>query len=367
MIKKKLFNASKRLFNRTRNDGLPPNVDSVAFASDIGKFFVQKIINIRRSLDDSASLHQETIDLPLLDAALPVVEESVPLFSKFVKLSDHDVKLLMSSSSLKTCPLDPMPSILVNQCDALLPVLTRIINSSLQSGHFPKAWKEALVFPLLKKLGMDFIFENFRPVSNLLFVSKLTERAAFNQTHVHMSTNNLYPCAQSSYRKNHSTETALLKVKNDILLNMNRQHVTLLVLLDLSAAFDTVDHGIMLERLSSKLGLCDTALDWFHSYLSGRSQRVSVRGSLSEEFEVDYGVPQGSCLGPLLFTIYASELFNIIKGHLPSAHCYADDTQLYLSFSPKQENGQTDARHQRNGKMCGRCEKVDDNGQAPNE
>ena len=291
----------------------------------------------------------------------------MPLFSKFVKLSDHDVKLLMSSSSLKTCPLDPMPSILVNQCDALLPVLTRIINSSLQSGHFPKAWKEALVFPLLKKLGMDFIFENFRPVSNLLFVSKLTERAAFNQTHVHMSTNNLYPCAQSSYRKNHSTETALLKVKNDILLNMNRQHVTLLVLLDLSAAFDTVDHGIMLERLSSKLGLCDTALDWFHSYLSGRSQRVSVRGSLSEEFEVDYGVPQGSCLGPLLFTIYASELFNIIKGHLPSAHCYADDTQLYLSFSPKQENGQTDARHQRNGKMCGRCEKVDDNGQAPNE
>ena len=205
---KKLFNASKRLFNRTRDDGLPPNVDSVAFACDIGKFFVQKIINIRRSLDDSASLHQETIDLPLLDAALPVVEESVSLFSKFVKLSDHDVKLLMSSSSLKTCPLDLMPSILVNQCDTLLLVLTRIINSLLQSGHFPKAWKEALVFPLLKKLGMDFIFENFRPVSNLPFVSKLTERAAFNQTHVHMSTNNLYPCAQSSYRKNHSRDCA---------------------------------------------------------------------------------------------------------------------------------------------------------------
>ena len=154
---------------------------------------------------------------------------------------------------------------------------------------------------------MEFIFDNLSATYPLY---QILRRELHSIRHVHMSTNNLYPSAQSSYRKNHSTETALLKVKNDILLNMNRQHTTFLVLLDLSAAFDTVDHGIMLKRLSSKLHLCDTALDWFQWYLCRRSQHVSVRGSLSEEFEVDCGVPQGSCVGPLLFTIYASELFN---------------------------------------------------------
>ena len=137
-------------------------------------------------------------------------------------------------------------------------VLTKIVDNSLQSGLFPDIWKEALVFPLLKKPGFDVIFMNFRPVNNLSFVSKLIEGAAFNQIHGHLV--NLYPVAQSAYRRNHSTETALLKVMNDILLNMNKQHVTILVLLDLSAAFDTVDHSILLNRLSSKLGLNGTAL-----------------------------------------------------------------------------------------------------------
>ena len=114
--------------------------------------------------------------------------------------------------------------------------------------------KEALVCPLLKKPGLDIIFKNFRPVSNLAFLSKLTEKAVFHQIHEHMVNTNLYPNAQSAYRVHHSTETALLKVKNDILLNMNKQHVTLLVLLDLSAAFDTVEHNILLEALNT-LGL----------------------------------------------------------------------------------------------------------------
>ena len=120
---------------------------------------------------------------------------------------------------------------------------------------FPVAWKEALVLPLLKKPGLDILFKNFRPVSNLPFVSRLTESAVYNQTHSHICMTNLYPANQSSYRKNYSTETALLGVKNDILLNMNKQHVTLLVLLDLSAAFDTVDHNVLLSRLHSKFGI----------------------------------------------------------------------------------------------------------------
>ena len=153
----------------------------------------------------------------------------------------------------------------------------------------------------------------------------------------------LYPTSQSAYQKGHSTETVLLKVQNDILMNMNCKHVTLLVLLDLSAAFDTVDHNILLARLKSSIGINGTALNWFTSYLNNRSQRVSLNGFTSDSFKLPYGVPQGSCLGPLLFTIYSSKLFEVIKYHLPEAHAYADDTQLYLSFSPDTATNQTDA------------------------
>ena len=115
---------------------------------------------------------------------------------------------------------------------------------------------------------------------------------------------------------------------------MNEQHVTLLVLLDLSAAFDTIHHDKLIGRLESDLGITDNALAWFKSYLSDRFQRVSVNGSLSDQFPLKQGVPQGSCLGPLLFTIYTRKLFEIVERHLPQVHCYAEDTQLYVSFSP---------------------------------
>ena len=147
-----------------------------------------------------------------------------------------------------------------------------------------------------------------------------------------MHEHSLFPQLQSAYRKNHSTETALLKIKNDILLGMNSQEVTLLVLADLSSAFDTIEHSNLLSRLQTKAGVAGCVLDWFKSYLTGRSQRVSVKGSESNKFALSCGVPQGSCLGPLLFSIYTSELFDVIEQHLPNAHCYADDTQIYFSF-----------------------------------
>ena len=105
-------------------------------------------------------------------------------------------------------------------------------------------------------------------------------------------------------------------------------------LLYLSSAFDTVEHEILLDRLRSTIGLREKILSWFESYLKGRSQQVSINGTLSKPFDLKCGVPQGSCLGPLLFTIYVSKLFQILKHHLPSVHTYADDTQLYLSFTP---------------------------------
>ena len=164
---KKLFAASNRLLNRGSADCLPPTIDRAQFAEDIGKFFVQKIVNIRSRLDCHGAVNYHKPDIE-------GIESSFVYLTGF-KMLTEDVKSLMQHSSLKSCALDPMPSTLVSRCDVLLPVLTKLINMSLKSGQFPVAWKEALVLPLLKKPGLDIIFKNFRPVSNLPFVSKLTE------------------------------------------------------------------------------------------------------------------------------------------------------------------------------------------------
>ena len=170
-----------------------------------------------------------------------------------------------------------------------------------------------MVIPLLMKRGLESLFKNLRPVSNLAYISKLTERAVFDQIYDHLVRSGLYPQLQSAYRRYPSTETALVKVVNDILLNMNSQRVTLLVLLDLRATFNTVDHAILLKRLTTDFGIGGKALEWFSSYLSGRSQHVLFEGATSNSFDLRFGVPQGSCLGPLLFVVYASKLFKIVK------------------------------------------------------
>ena len=136
----------------------------------------------------------------------------------------------ISELGKKSCSLDPMPNPFVAEClDVLLPVMSRIVNLSLQSVHFPENWKHAGVHPRLKKNKGNMDFNNLRPISNLIFLSKIAERTVLTQTHEHLTNRNLYPKTESSYRKFHSTETALQRVKNDILLNMNKQHVTLLV------------------------------------------------------------------------------------------------------------------------------------------
>ena len=127
------------------------------------------------------------------------------------------------------------------------------------------------------------------------------------------------------------------------MMEINSQHAVLLVLLDLSAAFDTVDRSVLLRRLQTSFGISGAPLDWFKSYLSIRSQRVSIPGALSDSLPLDWGVPQGSCLGPLLYIIYSSKLFNIIERHLPNSHCYAGVSLIYLSFKPDDLSSQQDA------------------------
>ena len=140
---------------------------------------------------------------------------------------------------------------------------------------------------------------------------------------------------QSAFRKQHSTESALLNIHNDILLNMAKGSVTALTLLDLSATFDTIDHTIILDRLNVYYGISELALGWFKSYLSGRTDSVKVGSTLSYPAVLQYGVPQGSVLGPILFSLYTNPITSIIHSHSSiNHHFYADDNQLYIILSP---------------------------------
>ena len=156
-----------------------------------------------------------------------------------------------------------------------------------------------------------------------------------DQLRSHLETNKLSEILQSAYRAQHSTETALLKVTNDILTDCDSGNVSLLTSLDLSAAFDTIDHSILLQRLEITFGVSGTALEWFKSYLSNLHQAVVLKGKKSSDHLLKYGVPQGSVLGPVLFTLYTQPLVQeIVKFNL-KYHFYADDTQQYDSVQCK--------------------------------
>ena len=159
------------------------------------------------------------------------------------------------ASPTKSCTLDPIPTFLLKEVvDDLLPFLTAMVNTSLREGYLPGSQKNAVVSPLLKKSSIDSVeIKNYRPVSNLTFTSKLVERIVTEQFVQYLNANGLMPRLQSAYRRRHSTETALLRVLSDIFAATDNQRVTLLGLLDLSAAFDCVDHTILLNRLQSRM------------------------------------------------------------------------------------------------------------------
>ena len=171
--------------------------------------------------------------------------------------------------------------------------------------------------------------KNYRPVSNLSFLSNVLERIVLSQLNEHLNHNNLLSPPQSAYRPNHSTETALLRIVNDLLTIMDNKKICILTLLDLSAAFDAIDHQILLTRLQHSFGISGPALSWFSSYLSNRTHAVTITSLQSEHTTLHYGVSQGSVLGHVLFILYTQPLFNLVSKHAVSHHAFADDNQLY--------------------------------------
>ena len=185
---------------------------------------------------------------------------------------------------------------------------TLILLTSLSDGVFPDQFKTAHVCPLIKKATLECnALKNYRPVSNLPYISKIVEKVVAAHLQKHLQNNQLYEPMQSAYRPAHSTETALVRVTNDLLCAVDKQQAVFLVLLDLSAAFDTVDHDILLQRLHDEIGVCGVPLQWFESYLTGRKQAITSNKTSSSECDLIYGVHQGSVLGAILFTCYAFE------------------------------------------------------------
>jgi len=170
-----------------------------------------------------------------------------------------------------------------------------LFNRSLTTGCVPAAFKAAYISPRLKKVDLDSSdVRSYRPISNLSVLSKLLERRVARQLLAHLNSNGLLPRFQSAYRAYHSTETAVLKVLTDILLAADAGDLSALVLLDLSAAFDMVDHGILLYRLDSSYQIVRSVQQWFQSYLSNRLQHVWVGSSSSSPGSMVCGIPQGS-------------------------------------------------------------------------
>lgn len=323
---KQLHKITKKLLGETGEAILPSHTTSTDLAEQFSQFFVSKITKIRENIPHQAS----TVTSERAFTGVPLTH--------FDPATEDEVKKVLSSAPNKSCELDPLPTWLIKQCsEHLTPLITTIVNKSLSTSHVPADFKRAIVRPLLKKSNLDpEPLKNYRPVSNLSFISKILERIVSSRIDDHLATNNLLDDCQSAYRKNYSTETALLKVHTDILEALDTGACVALIMLDISAAFDTLDHSIFLQRLTYSQGIAGKAIDWLQSYLSGRTQSISVNSVTSGDVSLQYGVPQGSVLGPRGYSMYTLPVSDIFKKY--DVHCmiYADDSQGYTIIRPNQ-------------------------------
>ncbi|KAK3514301.1 hypothetical protein QTP70_012909 [Hemibagrus guttatus] len=274
------------IFSSLLNPPAPPSPSSLT-AEDFATFYTEKIERICQtftSLPTSPTSHSQ--------------HSTTPSLTQLSTVASEEVLQITRSCNPTTCPLDPIPSAMLQTISPdLLPFITTVINGSLTYGHVPTVFKKARVIPILKKPALDpSDISNYRP-------------------------NNLHDPNQSGFKAAHSTQTALLAVTEKLHAARSAKLSSVLILFDLSAAFDTVNHKTLLSTLRS-LGICGTAWEWFASYLDGRSYQVTWKGLTSAPCRLSTGVPQGSVLGPLLFSLYTHSLGKVISSHGFSYHCF---------------------------------------------
>jgi hypothetical protein len=296
-------------------------------ANQFSDFFTAKV----RDLCVNFSSNGKSSKLGTVDSGSFHLSSSLVFLSK--PSESEIIKVIMQSPS-KNSSTDVIPTWLLKSClPQLLPAITLIINNALDYG-MPKKYKHAHVIPLLKKSSLDQnILANYRPVSNLPFLAKVIEKLVASRLHEHLQSNQLLDPHQSAYRQFHSCETALVFIQSSIFSAMDSGNVSLLALIDLSAAFDSVHHKLLTNKLEC-CGITGQAINWFNDYLTERQQTVIIDKSSSHPTPLLTGVPQGSVLGPVLFSIYVRELGSVIQKHDVKYAMYADDLQLLVTCSP---------------------------------
>ena len=297
-------------------------------ANDFANYFENKIIQIHQNLEvernsDDWENYNETNN-----------EELHELLDEFKVSSLEDTIKLIKKAKKTVSDGDPMP--ISDICHApnfhkICELIHEIVSDSINLSVVPKSEKIASILPTYKGKGDVDQLNSYRPISNLTFISKIIELTIKKQVCEYIENQNVLPNEQSAYRENYSTETTMLAMSNDFLSSLDRKKQGMLILLDLSAAFDTVDHDILM-RLLTKVGFRDNALKWIKSYLYDRLMYVKVKQNRSTFRFLRWGVPQGSVLGPILFSLYISELASILHRHNVKFKFYADDCQIYIEF-----------------------------------
>ena len=252
---KTLFKIANTLMDKNECKVLPPHSDPEILANEFNNFYVDKVKKIRDCIP--TEINYESTNVRLFKGEK---------LETFIPTSAEEVLDLIKEFGLKTSMEDPIPAKLAKSTlDIILPVLVDIINHSMAEGSMEGA-KTSGIDPLLKKEGLDStILKNYRPVNKLPFISKITERVVLRRLNTHMTNNQLHEPSQYGYKKYHSTETMILKLVNEALEAFDNNMATVVIFLDLSAAFDTIDISKLLEILNVEIGIGGIALDWFES------------------------------------------------------------------------------------------------------
>ena len=273
------------------------------------------------------------------DEVNEILKKSINPTFAFSEVTEQEVIKMVKSIKTNACGVDGISAFFLKLgIEQSVYAFTNIINSSFLYNKFPTRWKSAIVKPL-PKINIPACASDYRPISLLPAFSKVVEKLVAKQMIEHLKNTNYFDNLQSAYKFNHSTITALLSVTDDIYEALENSELVFLVLLDYSKAFDCANHRLILAKLKAA-GFGADALSWIFSYLNGRQQKV-VTGEVESSWQnVFNGVPQGSVLGPLLFTVLVSDLRDAIKRG--RYHMYADDTQLYYSCKVDDANTTVD-------------------------